>query len=238
MNARLEFLEKLDEQCRQLELDSSGNMKWENGRAIRDFAVRLKRGDESAWQAFLDYLADRRELAWALFSLFERWEWLSAAIDQENEELVYRIELPGLDEVDKSQLLKLLRATPETKDERPKPGKPSKVMYIEEKPGLAGHARIGRVTFSESRRTIYYRGRSLQSLNGNGYKANYFNIESGLEYWISNCKKNGNDTLYPGTIEIDDDAREEYWQEIRKQPENVHVKQIRSEGKYSKRRPS
>lgn len=43
------------------------------------------------------------------------------------------------------------------------------------------------------------------------------------------CKKNGNDTLYPGTIEIDDDAREEYWLEIRKQPENVHVKQIRSE---------
>jgi hypothetical protein len=112
------------------------------------------------------------------------------------------------------------------------------VMYIEEKPGLAGHARIGRVTFSQSRRTIYYRGRRLQSLNGNGYKANYFNVDTGLEYWISGCKKNGNDTLYPGIIEIDEDAREEYWIQIRKKPENVHLTRFRSEGKYSKRRPA
>jgi hypothetical protein len=112
------------------------------------------------------------------------------------------------------------------------------IMYIEEKPGLAGYARIGRVTFSQSRRTIYYRGRRLQSLNGNGYKANYVNVETGLEYWISGCKKKGNDTLYPGIIEIDDDAREEYWIRIRGEPENVHLTRVRSEGKYSKRRPS
>ena len=54
------------------------------------------------------------------------------------------------------------------------------IMYIEEKPGLAGHARIGRVTFSQSRRTVNYRGRRLQSLNGNGYKANYFNVTRAL----------------------------------------------------------
>lgn len=112
------------------------------------------------------------------------------------------------------------------------------VMYIEEKPGLTGHARIGRVKFSNSRRTVYYRGRQLQSLNGSGYKANYFNVDTGLEYWISGCKKNGNDSLYPGIIEIDDDAREEYWLRIRNKPENVHLTRIRSEGKYSKRRPS
>ncbi len=112
------------------------------------------------------------------------------------------------------------------------------IMYIEEKHGLAGHARIGRVSFSHSRRTVYYRGRRLQSLNGNGYKANYFNVESGLEYWISGCKKSGNDTLYPGIIEIDDDAREEYWIQIRKKPESVHITKFRSEGKYSKRRPA
>ena len=112
------------------------------------------------------------------------------------------------------------------------------VMYIEEKPGLAGHARIGRVKFSHSRRTVYYCGRKLQSLNGSGYKANFFNVDTGLEYWISGCKKNGNDTLYPGIIEIDEDAREEYWLRIRNKPENVHLTRIRSEGKYSKRRPS
>ncbi len=112
------------------------------------------------------------------------------------------------------------------------------VMYIEEKPGLAGHARIGRVRFSHSGRTVYYRGRKLQSLNGSGYKANFFNVESGLEYWISGCKKKGNDTLYPGIIEIDEDAREEYWLRIRNKPENIHLTRFRSEGKYSKRRPS
>ena len=112
------------------------------------------------------------------------------------------------------------------------------VMYIEEKPGLAGHARIGRVKYSQSRRTVYYRGRKLQSLNGSGYKANFFNVETGLEYWISGCKKNGNDRLYPGIIEIDEDAREEYWLNIRTKPENVHLTSFRSEGKYSKRRPS
>jgi len=36
------------------------------------------------------------------------------------------------------------------------------VMYIEEKPGLAGHAQIGRVTFSAMRKTIYYAGRQLR----------------------------------------------------------------------------
>ena len=112
------------------------------------------------------------------------------------------------------------------------------IMYIEKKPGLAGHARIGRVTFSASGKTIYYAGRRLQSLKGSGYKANYFDVDSGLEYWVSNCKKDGNDTLYPGIIEIDDDAREEYWTAIRKMPGNVQMTSVRSEGKYSKRRPS
>ena len=79
--------------------------------------------------------------------------------------------------------------------------------------------------------------RKLQSLKGAGYKANYHNVESGLHYWISKCRKDGNDTLYPGVVEIDDDAREEYWTEIRKMPENVQVTSFRSEGKYAKRRP-
>lgn len=112
------------------------------------------------------------------------------------------------------------------------------IMYIEEKPGLTGHARIGRVTLSASGKTIYYAGRRLQSLKGAGYKANYFNVDSGLEYWVSRCKKDGNDTLYPGIIEVDEDAREEYWTQIRKLPENAHVTRFRSEGKYSRRRPS
>jgi hypothetical protein len=70
------------------------------------------------------------------------------------------------------------------------------------------------------------------------FKANYFDADSGEYYWISGCKKEGNDSLYPCIVEIDDDAREEYWIEIRKLPQHVHVKRYRSQGKHSKRRPA
>ncbi|MBI1247257.1 1-deoxy-D-xylulose-5-phosphate synthase [bacterium] len=111
-------------------------------------------------------------------------------------------------------------------------------MYIEYKGGaLAGPARIGRVTFSQSRKTIYYGDCKLKSLKGRGYKANYYDSANGGRYWVSNCQTDGQDTLYPGTVEIDDDAREEYWTEIRKRPDLVERTSYRSEGKYSKRRP-
>ena len=147
-------------------------------------------------------------------------------------------EFASIDDATEKELTFFLNPSFEIADERRKSDKLGTIMYIEEKPGLAGHARIGRVTFSATRKTIYYLGRKLQSLKGSGYKANYFNVESGLEYWISNCKRDGNDTLYPGTVEIDDDAREEYWTTIRWMPQNVHLTKFRSEGKYAKRRPS
>lgn len=31
-----------------------------------------------------------------------------------------------------------------------------------------------------------------------------------LEYWISNCRADGKDTLYPGIVEIDDDTCENF----------------------------
>lgn len=106
-------------------------------------------------------------------------------------------------------------------------------MYIERKDdGLNGPARIGRVGYSKSGKSIYYAGRRFESLAGRGFKDNYFDVESGEGYWISGCKRNGRDRLYPGVVEIDDDVREEYWTEIRKQPENIHQKLIRCPGKY------
>jgi len=96
-------------------------------------------------------------------------------------------------------------------------------MYIEDKSGgLIGAARIGRVTFSKTGRTIYYRGRSFQSLKGLGFKANFYDVETGDHFWISGPKRNGEDGLYGGATptEIDDDVREEYWREIRCQPES------------------
>jgi hypothetical protein len=70
-------------------------------------------------------------------------------------------------------------------------------MYIEDKSdGLSGPGRIGRVRFSKSGKSVYYRGRTLQTLAGSGYKANYFDIETRAEFWVSGCKKRGGDRLY------------------------------------------
>ena len=86
-------------------------------------------------------------------------------------------------------------------------------MYIEDKSGgLEGDARIGRVYFSKSGKTLYYRGRRFRSLKGYGFKSNYFEVASGDEFWISGPKKDRQDRLYGGSlgVEIDEDVREEY----------------------------
>jgi len=96
-------------------------------------------------------------------------------------------------------------------------------MYIERKAGeLTGAARIGRVAFSKAGRTLYYRGQRFQSLKGAGFKFNYYNTETGEDYWISGPKRDGSDRLYGSLpIEIDDDVREEYWWNIRRLPKGV-----------------
>jgi hypothetical protein len=102
-----------------------------------------------------------------------------------------------------------------------------RIMYIEYKGNdLTGPARIGRITFSKTGETLYYRGKSFQSLKGNGFKANYYDVETLEEYWISGPKKRGGDSLYATNIatEIDDDVREEYWIEIRRNPDLKHQK--------------
>ncbi len=109
----------------------------------------------------------------------------------------------------------------------------SRVMYIENKAdGISGSSRIGRVSFSKSGRSLYYQGRQFQSLKGRGFKANYVDVQSGEEYWISGCKTGGTDRLYPGTTEIDPDVAEEYWNEIRKRPDCKAQLVIRDGGKY------
>ena len=91
-------------------------------------------------------------------------------------------------------------------------------MYIECKgDGLTGPARIGRVTYSKSGATIYYAGLAFRSLKGRGFKSNYFDVESGGEYWISGPRKDGCDSLYATNVTtvVDDDVRDEYWTTIR-----------------------
>jgi hypothetical protein len=88
-------------------------------------------------------------------------------------------------------------------------------MYIERKSdGVTGNARIGRVTYSKSGQSLYYDGKTFA--RHRGFKSNFYDTETGVEYWISGCKKDGSDALYPNDIQIDEDVREEYWREIRK----------------------
>jgi hypothetical protein len=90
-------------------------------------------------------------------------------------------------------------------------------MYIESKAdSLVGPARIGRVTFSKSGSSLTYGGRTFHRKKG--FKANYFDVETGDEYWISGPRKDGEDRLYPEStqpVEIDDDVATEYWTKIR-----------------------
>ncbi len=94
----------------------------------------------------------------------------------------------------------------------------SRIMYIENKSeGLNGPARIGRVTFSKTGKSLTYRGLTFRSQKGAGFKSNYFEVESGDSYWISGPHKDGRDRLYPSSVpvEIDEDVAKEYWASMR-----------------------
>jgi len=55
----------------------------------------------------------------------------------------------------------------------------SRIMYIENKGGgLEGDARIGRVYFSKSGKSLYYKDKRFQSLKGMGFKSNYIPAKS------------------------------------------------------------
>jgi hypothetical protein len=92
----------------------------------------------------------------------------------------------------------------------------TRIMYLEDKSdGLSGPARIGRVQFSKSGRTVYYGGRSFRRVIG--FKHNHVDVETGEPFWISGPRRDGADRLYGDAIptEIDEDVREEYWSQIR-----------------------
>jgi hypothetical protein len=104
-------------------------------------------------------------------------------------------------------------------------------MYIELKSGHSddGPAHIGRVAFSKSGLSIYYRGKMFQRLSGTGVAGgDYFHSETREEYWISGPKRNGMDRHWNSggrPMHIDNDVVEEYWRAIRKyipkNPENA-----------------
>jgi len=111
--------------------------------------------------------------------------------------------------------------------------KERRLMYIEFKgEDIVGPARLGWVTFSKSGKSIDYNGRRFGKVSG--FKSNYWDTETHEEYWISGCKKDGTDALYSTTVEIDPDAREEYWVNIRKLPTKKAQASFKCVGKYSK----
>jgi hypothetical protein len=107
----------------------------------------------------------------------------------------------------------------------------TRIMYIQRgwDPG-----RIGRVRLSKTGRTLYYRDLALLPLDGSGYKISHVDEETRAAYWVSGPRKDGQDTLYPGVVEIDDDVREEYWRTIRGAPASVDQTSYRSLGVHGR----
>ena len=107
----------------------------------------------------------------------------------------------------------------------------SQIMYIA-RIGPAGQtewARIGRVTFSRSGRTLYYDGRSLSGQGQPWYRDD----ETGELFVISRARKDGLDHSegrkrgsFPA--EIDDDVLHEYWARVRGEPDRTHERTVRS----------
>jgi hypothetical protein len=86
------------------------------------------------------------------------------------------------------------------------------VMYVELKTNQndSGHAWIGRVRFSKTGRSIYYRGLTLERRQG--ISGNHVDIATGDEYWVSGVKRDGRDRHWAGNgpVEIDPDVLDEY----------------------------
>ncbi len=106
-------------------------------------------------------------------------------------------------------------------------------MWMENKSeGLAGATKIGWVEVKEKGKRLEYQDQVFRSLRGQGYKANYFDMETREEYWISGCRKDGRDALYNTEVEIDDDDLEKYWINIRHESGNIGKRKFRALGKY------
>ena len=108
----------------------------------------------------------------------------------------------------------------------------SRIMFIESKSHPGGHddrgpAWIGRVKFSKTGRTMYYRGREIRRARGGvSGCGNCYDVATGNHYWVSGPKKNGEDRHWSvnASVEIDADVREEYWTSIRQLPERASEK--------------
>ncbi|MBT2555614.1 hypothetical protein [Arthrobacter sp. ISL-5] len=87
-------------------------------------------------------------------------------------------------------------------------------MYIQLKTGYntdRGPAWIARLRFFKSWQTAYFRGRTLARGYPYGGDSNFYDVDTGEEFWISGPKRDRADARYSSQQpEIDEDARAEY----------------------------
>lgn len=92
-----------------------------------------------------------------------------------------------------------------------------RIMYVQLKTGYGtdrGPSWISRVRFSKTWRTAYFHGRTLHRVTGTSranFDSNFYDVESGEEYWVSGPKRDRTDGRYssqPPTVE--EDARDAY----------------------------
>jgi hypothetical protein len=102
-----------------------------------------------------------------------------------------------------------------------------RIMYVENKSGgLDGGGRIGWVGTTRTGRTYLYGGRRLMKTAG--YKYNCIDAETREAFWVSGPHKDGADKLYGGTVQIDEDARVDYWTQVRGRPDLVACTEYRA----------
>jgi len=77
-----------------------------------------------------------------------------------------------------------------------------RIMFVQLKTGFntgVGPCWIGRVRFTKTWRTAYFHGRTLRRTTGTAYAnmdANFRDVESGEEFWISGPKRDRTDARY------------------------------------------
>ena len=81
-------------------------------------------------------------------------------------------------------------------------GQRTELKYIELKTRYRddGPAWIGKVLLSKSGRMVYFNNHAFQRCIG--LSGNYYDVETGEEYWISSVKKNGEDRHWAGKGKI------------------------------------
>jgi len=106
----------------------------------------------------------------------------------------------------------------------------TEIKYIELKTGFNhnGPAFIGLVSFSKSGKTLYFNGKAFQRIGSDRMRGNYYDIESGDEYWISGVKKNQSDRhIYGnGKIFVEKRILNEYLKIINSQTLNTKLYEI------------